>query len=54
MQLEGTIKSVTFHSADSGFSVFRVTVEGEKAPVVVTGYNGAVVVRQKIAFHETK
>jgi exodeoxyribonuclease V alpha subunit len=37
MQLEGTIKSVTFHSADSGFSVFRVTVEGEKAPVVVTG-----------------
>ena len=37
MHLEGTIKSVTFHSPDSGFSVFRVNVEGEKAPVVVTG-----------------
>ena len=37
MQLEGTIKSVTFHSPDSGFSVFRVNVEGERAPVVVTG-----------------
>ena len=37
MQLEGTIKNVTFHSPDSGFSVFRVIVKDEKAPVVVTG-----------------
>ena len=37
MQLEGTIKSVTFHSPDSGFSVFRVIVKGEKSPVIVTG-----------------
>jgi len=37
MHLEGTIKSVTFHSPDSGFSVFRINVEGEKAPVIVTG-----------------
>lgn len=37
VKLEGTIKSVTFHSADSGFSVLRVNVEGERAPVVVTG-----------------
>lgn len=37
MQLEGTIKSVTFHSEQNGFSVFRVTVEKEKAPVIVTG-----------------
>jgi len=37
MQLEGTIKSVTFHSPDSGFSVFRVTVEGMKSPAIVTG-----------------
>ncbi len=37
MQLEGIIKSVTFHSEQNGFSVFRVTVEKEKAPVIVTG-----------------
>lgn len=37
MQLEGTIKSVTFHSEQNGFSVFRVIVEKEKAPVIVTG-----------------
>ena len=37
MQLEGTIKSVTFHSPDNGFSVFRVNVKDEKAPVIVTG-----------------
>ena len=37
MQLEGTIKSVTFHSPDNGFTVFRVNVKDEKAPVIVTG-----------------
>lgn len=37
MQLEGIIKSVTFHSPQNGFSVFRVTVDGVKSPVVVTG-----------------
>ena len=37
MELEGVIKNVTFHSPENGFSVFRVTVDGLKAPVVVTG-----------------
>lgn len=37
MKLEGTIKSITFHNAQNGFSVFRIMVNGEKAPVIVTG-----------------
>lgn len=37
MTLQGTIKSITFHSSQNGFTVLRLSVSDLKAPVVVTG-----------------
>lgn len=37
MQIEGTLKTITFRNADNGFSVLKFTVEGEPRPVAVTG-----------------
>ena len=37
MQLEASIKTVTYFNAQNGFSVLRCEVEGEKGPVTVTG-----------------
>ncbi|MCB1070508.1 MAG: ATP-dependent RecD-like DNA helicase [Verrucomicrobia bacterium] len=36
-RLEGSIERVTFHSEESGFTVLKVTVKGEKFPVSVIG-----------------
>lgn len=37
MQLEGTLKTVTYRNAENGFSVLKFAVEGELRPVAVTG-----------------
>lgn len=37
MQLEGTLKTITFRNPENGFSVLKFTVEGEARPVAVTG-----------------
>lgn len=38
MQLEGSIKRITYQNPDNGFSVLRVQIDGEKSPTTVTGY----------------
>ncbi len=37
MQLEGTLKTITYRNAANGFSVLKFVVEGEARPVAVTG-----------------
>lgn len=37
MQIEGTLKTVTYHNAQNGFSVLRFDVQGESGTVTVTG-----------------
>jgi len=38
MQLEGSIKRITYQNQENGFSVLRVQIDGEKEPTTVTGY----------------
>lgn len=38
MQVEGSIKKVTYHNPDNGFSVLRVQLIGDKETTTVTGY----------------
>ena len=37
MELKGSVKSITFHSPQNGFTVLRVTDADTKKVVVVTG-----------------
>lgn len=37
MQIEGTLKTVTYHNAQNGYSVLKFEVVGENGPVAVTG-----------------
>lgn len=37
MQIEGTLKNITFRNSANGFSVLRFVVSGEERPVTVTG-----------------
>ncbi len=37
LSLSGIIERVTFHNADNGFAVIKVTVRGEREPVTVVG-----------------
>lgn len=38
MQLEGSIKRITYQNQENGFSVLRVQIDGEKEPTTATGY----------------
>ena len=37
MQIEGTLKNITFRNSANGFSVLKFVVSGEARPVTVTG-----------------
>lgn len=37
MQLEGTVKNITFRNAQNGYSVLKVVVAGKKTPATFTG-----------------
>ena len=40
--LTGSVERITFHNADSGFSVLRVKVRGQRDLVTITGYAAAI------------
>ncbi len=48
MHIQGTVKSVTFHSPQNGFTVLRVTEADSKKVVVVTGTFPAIAVGENL------
>ena len=52
MTLQGTIKSITFHSPQNGFTVLRLTDDESKKVVVVTGTLPQFNVGEKVKLYE--